>query len=175
MAFHRKCKDSAGHSAEIILFSEFRNEGHSNPTPEDIVFSIFQATPGMTGGGGSRYNQDVRRKYLSALRWAISMLSKKQKRVIYLKFYLNLKNSEIADKLGINRQAVPHLLNSATENMRSLLVKGKTVKQAVYKKANSRRRAERWQKFKSEMKAIKFVSKEDKAKVIALAKKVHGR
>lgn len=139
MGFHRYWHDSKGHKAEVILFSEFRNCGHAksgeesgaydHPAPEDIVFSMFGRTPGMMEkDGGSRYHHDLRKKYINALRFGLSILPEQKRNIIYLKYYLGLNNCEIGKCLDISRPAVRQSLLSATKSLRDFLVKGSVVR-----------------------------------------------
>jgi RNA polymerase sigma factor (sigma-70 family) len=53
------------------------------------------------------------------LTWLITTLPKRQKEVIYLKFFENLSREEIADIMQISPQAVSNLLQKALKNLRS--------------------------------------------------------
>ena len=50
----------------------------------------------------------------------ITALPKRQKEIIYLKFFENLKREEIAEIMQISPQAVSNLLQKALKNMRSV-------------------------------------------------------
>lgn len=54
------------------------------------------------------------------LRKALSLLSKRQKEIIYLKYYQHLDHGQIADLLNITRQSVYNLLHEAIQKLRSL-------------------------------------------------------
>jgi DNA-directed RNA polymerase specialized sigma24 family protein len=129
MGMHRIWKDSKGHKAEVVLFSEFRVSGYDHPSPEDIVFSMFGRTPGMVeADGGSRYHHDSRKKYVNALRLALSILPERQRNIIYLKYYDGLNTHEVGRCLGISHQAVSQSLILAVKNLRDFLVKGNAVR-----------------------------------------------
>lgn len=55
----------------------------------------------------------------SKLTYLITALPKRQKEVIYLKFFENLTREEIADIMQISPQAVSNLLQKALKNLRS--------------------------------------------------------
>lgn len=51
----------------------------------------------------------------------ISILNRKQKRIIYYKFYLQLSDSEIAESLNISRQAVNKIKRKALSIIKNIL------------------------------------------------------
>jgi len=50
----------------------------------------------------------------------LSLLSKREKEIIYLKYYQYLDHGQIADLMNINRQSVYNLLHEAVHKLRSL-------------------------------------------------------
>jgi RNA polymerase sigma factor (sigma-70 family) len=50
----------------------------------------------------------------------INVLPKRQKEIIYLKFFENLGREEIADIMQISPQAVSNLLQKALKNLRAI-------------------------------------------------------
>ena len=54
------------------------------------------------------------------LQQALSQLSKRQKEVIYLKYYQYLDNGQIADLMNISRQSVYNLLHEAIQKLRTI-------------------------------------------------------
>ncbi len=54
------------------------------------------------------------------LRKTLSLLSKRQKEIIYLKYYQHLDHGQIAELMNINRQSVYNLLHEAIQKLRSL-------------------------------------------------------
>ena len=54
------------------------------------------------------------------LKHALSMLSKKQQEIIYLKYYQHLDYGQIADLMSINRQSVYNLLHEAIQKLRNV-------------------------------------------------------
>jgi RNA polymerase sigma factor (sigma-70 family) len=54
------------------------------------------------------------------LRHTLSLLSKRQKEVIYLKYYQYLDHGQIAELMNISRQSVYNLLHEAIQKLRSL-------------------------------------------------------
>ena len=54
------------------------------------------------------------------LRKVLSLLSKRQKEIIYLKYYQYLDHGQIAELMNISRQSVYNLLHEAIHNLRSL-------------------------------------------------------
>jgi len=54
------------------------------------------------------------------LRDTLSLLSKRQKEIIYLKYYQYLDHGQIAELMNISRQSVYNLLHEAIQKLRSL-------------------------------------------------------
>ena len=54
------------------------------------------------------------------LKKILEMLSKKQKEIIYLKFYQHLDHAQIAELMNLNRQSVYNLLHETMHRLRSL-------------------------------------------------------
>jgi RNA polymerase sigma factor (sigma-70 family) len=54
------------------------------------------------------------------LRKILSLLSKRQKEVIYLKYYQHMDHGQIAELMDISRQSVYNLLHEAINNLRGL-------------------------------------------------------
>lgn len=54
------------------------------------------------------------------LKKVLSMLSKRQQEVIYLKFYQYLDQGQIAEQMDISRQSVYNLLHTAIQKIRSI-------------------------------------------------------
>jgi len=54
------------------------------------------------------------------LRKVLSLLSKRQKEIIYLKYYQHLDHGQIAELMNISRQSVYNLLHEAINKLRSL-------------------------------------------------------
>jgi RNA polymerase sigma factor (sigma-70 family) len=54
------------------------------------------------------------------LRTTLSLLSKRQQEIIYLKYYQYLDQGQIADLMNISRQSVYNLLHEAIQKLRSL-------------------------------------------------------
>lgn len=54
------------------------------------------------------------------LRKTLSLLSKRQKEIIYLKYYQYLDHGQIAELMNISRQSVYNLLHEAIHKLRSL-------------------------------------------------------
>jgi len=54
------------------------------------------------------------------LKQALSMLSKKQQEIIYLKYYQHLDYGQIADLMSINRQSVYNLLHESIQRLRNV-------------------------------------------------------
>lgn len=133
--FHRIWKDSKNHKAEVLLFSEFRCNRPSEDDspggylpPEDIIFSIFGRTPGMVErDGGSHYHNDSRKKYINALRLALSLLPERRRDILFMKYYKGMENCEIARIIGIDRRAVHQSLVRSIKSLRNFLVDGKAI------------------------------------------------
>jgi len=54
------------------------------------------------------------------LRKALSVLSKRQKEIIYLKYYQYLDNAQVAELMGISRQSVYNLLHETIQKLKEL-------------------------------------------------------
>ena len=54
------------------------------------------------------------------LRKTLSLLSKRQKEIIYLKYYQYLDNGQIAELMSINRQSVYNLLHDTIQKLKGL-------------------------------------------------------
>lgn len=54
------------------------------------------------------------------LKKTLSLLSKRQKEIIYLKYYQHLDHAQIAELMNINRQSIYNLLHEAIQKLRSL-------------------------------------------------------
>jgi RNA polymerase sigma factor (sigma-70 family) len=54
------------------------------------------------------------------LKAIVSLLSKREKEIIYLKYYQHLDNGQIADLMNIGRQAVYNLLHDAIRKLKEL-------------------------------------------------------
>jgi RNA polymerase sigma factor (sigma-70 family) len=61
------------------------------------------------------------------LRKVLSLLSKKQKEIIYLKYYQYLDHGQIAELMNISRQSVYNLLHEVIHKLRSLWHTGSVV------------------------------------------------
>ena len=53
---------------------------------------------------------------------AISRLSKRQQEIIYLRFYQNLENEDIANVMGLGRQSVSNLLYRTLKEMKEIWI-----------------------------------------------------
>ncbi len=54
------------------------------------------------------------------LKKTLSLLSKRQKEIIYLKFYQHLDHGQIAELMNLNSQSVYNLLHEAIQRLRNL-------------------------------------------------------
>lgn len=54
------------------------------------------------------------------LRKTLSLLSKRQKEIIYLKYYQHMDHAQIAELMNVSRQSVYNLLHEAIHKLRSL-------------------------------------------------------
>lgn len=59
---------------------------------------------------------------------ALNKLAKREKEIIYLRFYQNLEITEIVDVMGINAQSVYNLLHKALSHLREPLLTKERVK-----------------------------------------------
>jgi len=65
-------------------------------------------------------DKQVSEEKAGKLRKILSLLSKRQKEIIYLKYYQHLDHGQIAELMNISRQSVYNLLHEAIHNLRSL-------------------------------------------------------
>ncbi|NDU94979.1 RNA polymerase sigma factor [Spirosoma terrae] len=64
-------------------------------------------------------DQEIHTEQEQLLRRLMAGLSKRQQEVLYLRFYQNLDNSEIAQIMGMERQSVANLLHRTFKELRS--------------------------------------------------------
>lgn len=65
--------------------------------------------------------KQVNEEKVQKLRRTLELLSKKQREIIYLKYYHHLDHAEIAELMNVNRQTVYNLLHETLHKLRSLL------------------------------------------------------
>ena len=65
-------------------------------------------------------DKQVSEEKAERLKRVLSMLSKKQQEIIYLKYYQHLDYGQIADLMSINRQSVYNLLHEAIQRLRNV-------------------------------------------------------
>jgi RNA polymerase sigma factor (sigma-70 family) len=65
--------------------------------------------------------KQVNEEKVQKLRKTFELLSKKQKEIVYLKYYHGLDHAQIAELMNINRQSVYNLLHETLHKLRSLL------------------------------------------------------
>ena len=65
--------------------------------------------------------KQVNEEKLQKLRKTLELLSKKQKEIVYLKYYHHLDHAQIAELMNVNRQTVYNLLHETLHKLRSLL------------------------------------------------------
>jgi len=65
--------------------------------------------------------KQVNEEKIQKLRKTLELLSKKQKEIVYLKYYQHLDHSQIAELMNVNRQTVYNLLHETLHKLRSLL------------------------------------------------------
>ena len=96
------------------LHKNLRNASLTDPQNEYEFFhefSIEQIT----------IEKQVAEEKAAKLRQTLSLLSKKQKEIIYLKYYLYLDHEQIAELMNLNRQSVYNLLHETMHKLRTLL------------------------------------------------------
>ena len=64
--------------------------------------------------------KQVSEENASRLKSILALLSKREKEVIYLKYYQYLDNGQIADLMNISRQSVYNLLHDAIRKLKGL-------------------------------------------------------
>ena len=65
--------------------------------------------------------KQVNEEKVQKLRKTLEHLSKKQKEIVYLKYYQHLDHSQIAELMNVTRQTVYNLLHETLHKLRSLL------------------------------------------------------
>ena len=65
--------------------------------------------------------KQVNEEKVQKLRKTIELLTKKQKEIIYLKYYHHLDHAQIAELMNVTRQTVYNLLHETLHKLRSLL------------------------------------------------------
>ena len=65
--------------------------------------------------------KQVNEEKVQKLRKTLELLSKKQKEIVYLKYYQHLDHAQIAELMNLNRQSVYNLLHETLHKLRSLL------------------------------------------------------
>ena len=64
--------------------------------------------------------KEVNDENVQKLRKTLQLLSKKQKEIIYLKYYHHLDHAQIAELMNVNRQSVYNLLHETLHKLRGL-------------------------------------------------------
>lgn len=67
----------------------------------------------------SLIREELTRELASEIKACLDLLPKRQKEVVYLKFYENLSREEIAQVMGVNPQSVSNLLQAAYTCLRA--------------------------------------------------------
>lgn len=65
--------------------------------------------------------REVNEEKVQKLRKTLELLSKKQKEIVYLKYYHHLDHTQIAELMNVTRQTVYNLLHETLNKLRSLL------------------------------------------------------
>jgi RNA polymerase sigma factor (sigma-70 family) len=65
--------------------------------------------------------KQVNEEKVQKIRKMLELLSKKQKEIVYLKYYHHLDHAQIAELMNVNRQTVYNLLHETLQKLRSLL------------------------------------------------------
>ncbi|CAG4991634.1 hypothetical protein DYBT9275_00796 [Dyadobacter sp. CECT 9275] len=99
------------------IIGSLKKEVFSEPVDDDL-FSPFCIDFSIEERLIENENEAYRVRVLNKL---INSLSKKRKEVIYLKFYENLSNNEIAEVMGIKYQTATNLIHEALDALRELI------------------------------------------------------
>src|SRR5690606_13947928 len=92
------------------------NAYQKNTSNEDIPVEYWRInTPSHEAEVISNEEYDLTNQYLNS---ALERLPKRQREAIYLKFYMNMSNHEIAELMKINIQSVYNLVFGALSNMK---------------------------------------------------------
>ncbi len=105
-------------SLRIRIFGNLRKEKNQNLGLEsDITDEFFLSY--------STESDELEKEFkLDLLAEAINQLPSRQKEVIYLKFYKNLSNAEVAEIMQINYQSVGNSIQKAIHKLKSILHSG---------------------------------------------------
>jgi hypothetical protein len=121
--FRQWSYDSEGNRAVIINLSEIEAPHNiENPNPDYMLDKIIDKLPDIGFGETNRQTEEEQQKTVSAVKIAFTLLTAKQRAVIYKKFYQNKINAQIAREMGICSEAVSLLLKRAIKDLKFLLM-----------------------------------------------------
>lgn len=102
-------------SVRLKIFNNLRKTNQHTPQGEDFQleeFRLYYSTD---------VNSDEKELQLDQLAEAINQLSTRQKETIFLKFYKNISNTEVAEIMQISYQSVGNNTQKAISKLRSIL------------------------------------------------------
>jgi predicted DNA-binding protein YlxM (UPF0122 family) len=124
--FRQWSYDSEGNRATIINLSEMEAPANiENPNPDYMLDKIIDKLPDIGFGETNRQTEEDQQNTISAVKIAFTLLTAKQRTVIYKKFYQNKINAEIAREMEICSEAVSRLLKRAIKDLKFLLMQNK--------------------------------------------------
>ncbi len=108
-------------SVKVYLIRSFRNNLIRSIRKEKLIDDVDLEGLINDISGVSLYDENelLRRKEL--LKKKISQLPERQKEIIHLRYYQNIKNQDIAQILNINSQSVANLLQRAIKSLKHLI------------------------------------------------------
>lgn len=99
-----------------VLKALYKNEqkGYPFDVPDEYAYSQEFSIEKMI------IEKQLSEEKAEKLKRVLSLLSKRQNEVIFLKFYQRLDNAQIAEQMDISRQSVYNLLHDAIQKLRSV-------------------------------------------------------
>ena len=111
---HYKDKIKSVKNVKAYLFRSFRNQAIKTLKDNRLDFNLIEGSIPQEEEG-----QD-KEKILVELKELILQLSPREREIIYLKYFQEFNNKEIAELLGIKYQTVRNILSDAIKKMRLL-------------------------------------------------------
>jgi RNA polymerase sigma factor (sigma-70 family) len=99
-----------------ILKALYKNNNANLVLPSDIIDSFYEFSLEQI-----IIEKQTSEEKTQKLRSLIPRLSKKQKEIVYLKYYQHLDHAQIAELMNLSRQSVYNLLHEAIHRLRNLL------------------------------------------------------
>jgi RNA polymerase sigma factor (sigma-70 family) len=99
-----------------ILKSLYKNSNTDFILPSDVTDSFYEFSLEQI-----IIEKQISEEKTEKLKRILPKLSKKQKEIVYLKYYQHLDHAQIAELMNLSRQSVYNLLHEALHRLRNLL------------------------------------------------------